>query len=98
MNKTMEYMSFGLPPVAFDLRETRVSAGPAAVYVQPNDIGEYAKAIVALIDDEPRRELLGHLGRARVEEELAWGHQERAYLDTYRALLRRDQILDWANC
>lgn len=96
MNKTMEYMSFGLPPVAFDLRETRVSAGPAAVYVQPNDIREYAKAIVALIDDEPRRELLGQLGRARVEEELAWGHQERAYLDTYRALLRRDQILDWA--
>ena len=97
MNKTMEYMSFGLPPVAFDLRETRVSAGPAAVYVQPNDIREYAKAIVALIDDEPRRQLLGQLGRARVEEELAWGHQERGYLDTYRALLRRDQILDWAS-
>ena len=29
MNKTMEYMAFGLPVVAFDLRETRVSArGP----------------------------------------------------------------------
>ena len=26
MNKTMEYMAFGLPVVAFDLRETRVSA------------------------------------------------------------------------
>ena len=30
MNKTLEYMAFGLPVVAFDLTETRVSAGPAA--------------------------------------------------------------------
>ena len=51
MNKTMEYMSFGLPVVAFDLRETRVSAGRAAVYATPNDIGSYARAIVDLIDD-----------------------------------------------
>ena len=35
MNKTMEYMAFGLPVVAFDLRETRVSAGDAGVYVRP---------------------------------------------------------------
>ena len=34
MNKTMEYMSFGLPVVAFDLRETRVSAADAAHYVR----------------------------------------------------------------
>ena len=42
MNKTMEYMAFELPVVAFDLRETRVSAGDAAVYVTPNDEHEYA--------------------------------------------------------
>ena len=33
----MEYMAFELPVVAFDLLETRVSAGDAAVYVEPND-------------------------------------------------------------
>ena len=55
MNKTMEYMAFELPVVAFDLRETRVSAGDAAVYVKPNDVHEYAKAIVDLMDDEPSR-------------------------------------------
>ena len=63
MNKTMEYMAFELPVVAFDLRETRVSAGDAAVYVQPNDEHAYAEAIVALMDDEPRRARLGKLGR-----------------------------------
>lgn len=86
MNKTMEYMAFELPVVAFDLRETRVSAGDAAVYARPNDVTEYAKAIVGLIDDEPERSRLGKLGRTRVEQELAWSHQESAYLDVYRRL------------
>jgi glycosyltransferase involved in cell wall biosynthesis len=83
MNKTMEYMAFELPVVAFDLKETRVSAADAAVYVQPNDVHEYAKAIAELMDDEPRRVRLGKLGRTRVEQELAWSHQERAYLEVY---------------
>src|SRR5215472_6337397 len=87
MNKTMEYMAFELPVVAFDLRETRVSAGEAAVYVQPNDEHAYAAAIVALMDDEPRRARLGKLGRARVEQDLAWPHQERAYLGVYDRLV-----------
>ena len=86
MNKTMEYMAFELPVVAFDLRETRVSAGDAAVYVTPNDVHEYATAIVALMDDDTRRARMGKLGRARVEQELAWSHQRRAYLDVYRNL------------
>ena len=87
MNKTMEYMAFGLPVVAFDLRETRVSAAEAAVYVKPNDIADYAAAIVDLMDNEPRRSQLGKAGRRRVEHELAWSHQERAYLDVYRRLV-----------
>jgi glycosyltransferase involved in cell wall biosynthesis len=87
MNKTMEYMAFELPVVAFDLRETRVSAAEAAVYVRPNDISDYAAAIVDLMDDEPRRSRMGALGRARVEHELAWSFQERAYLGVYERLL-----------
>ncbi len=83
MNKTMEYMAFELPVVAFDLRETRVSAAAAAVYVTPNDVREYAKAIVDLMDDEAGRAQLGKFGRARVEDELAWSFQERAYLGVY---------------
>jgi glycosyltransferase involved in cell wall biosynthesis len=84
MNKSMEYMAFELPVVAFDLRETRVSCDEAAVYVKPNDVRDYAEAIVQLMDDEPKRALLGKLGRTRVEQELAWCFQERAYLDVYQ--------------
>jgi glycosyltransferase involved in cell wall biosynthesis len=88
MNKTMEYMVFGLPVVAFDLRETRISAGDAAVYVQPNDEQQYAEAIVALLDDEPRRELMGKIARERIEQELAWDHQEGTYLGVYERVLK----------
>jgi glycosyltransferase involved in cell wall biosynthesis len=93
MNKTMEYMAFGLPVIAFDLRETRVSAGNAAVYVQPNDEHKYAEAIVALMDDEPRRALMGKLARERVEQELAWNHQESAYLGVYERVLSEGKAL-----
>jgi glycosyltransferase involved in cell wall biosynthesis len=91
MNKTMEYMAFGLPVVAFDLRETRVSAGDAGVYATPNDIDDYVAAIVKLMDDEPTRSRMGKLGRARVEQELAWSHQRRAYLEVYRSLTTNAQ-------
>ncbi len=96
MNKTMEYMAFELPVVAFDLRETRVSAADAAVYVRPNDVREYAKAIVALMDDEAQRTRLGKQGRIRVEQELAWPHQRRAYLDVYRQLTTNQAAPDQA--
>jgi glycosyltransferase involved in cell wall biosynthesis len=96
MNKSMEYMAFELPVVAFDLRETRVSTGDAAVYVRPNDVRDYAKAIVELMDDEPRRALMGKLGRARVEQELAWCHQEPAYLDVFRRLTGGTKALESA--
>ena len=87
MNKTMEYMAYELPVVAFDLRETRVSAGDAAVYVTPNDVHEYAGAIVALMDGESTRARMAKLGRTRVEQELAWSRQRRAYLGVYRDLI-----------
>lgn len=86
LNNTMEYMAFELPVVAFDLRETRVSAQSAAMYVAPNDVRGYAKATVQLIDDEAVRAQLATVGRASVEDELAWGHQQRAYVGMYRRL------------
>ena len=89
MNKTMEYMAYELPVGAFDLRETRVSAGDAAVYAEPNDVDRYADAIVELIDDAPRRAAMGARGRARVETRLAWAHQQAAYVAVYDGLTTR---------
>ena len=83
MNKTMEYMAFRLPVVAFDLRETRVSAGDAAVYVEPNRVDAYARAIVDLVDQPELRAEMGQRGRERVEQELAWKHQRDGYVAVF---------------
>ncbi|MEW6443886.1 MAG: glycosyltransferase family 4 protein [bacterium] len=85
--KIMEYMSFGKPIVSFDLKETRVSAGGAAVYVEPNDEKAFARAIASLMDDPERRRAMGALGARRVEQELAWQHVSRNLIRAYRSIL-----------
>jgi glycosyltransferase involved in cell wall biosynthesis len=92
MNKTMEYMAYELPVVAFDLVETRVSAQDAAVYVRPNDVVAYGDAIVELVDDPDRRSWLGKLGRERVEDVLAWSHQAARYVSVYERLLGEREV------
>jgi glycosyltransferase involved in cell wall biosynthesis len=91
MNKTMEYMAFGLPVLAFDLLETRASAEEAGAYATPNDIEEMSRLLVDLIDDEPRRRTMGSDGRRRIELKLAWSHQEPHYLSVYDGLLGRER-------
>ncbi len=92
MNKTLEYMAFELPVVAFDLKETRVSAGDAATYVQSGDIGAYARAIVALLDDADERAIMGKAGRVRIEHELGWSYQRDVYVAVYDALVGRRRV------
>jgi glycosyltransferase involved in cell wall biosynthesis len=86
MNKTMEYMAYGLPVVAFDLRETRISAVDAAVYATPNDVTEFAELLVELLRDERRREAMSTFGRERVVNTLAWSHQKAGYVQVFEAL------------
>ncbi|WP_406832183.1 glycosyltransferase family 4 protein [Pedococcus sp. KACC 23699] len=86
MNKTMEYMAFAMPVVAFDLKETRVSARDAAQYVEPGDIEAYARAICELVDDPSQRDEMGRRGRQRVEAELAWEHQQVGYVAVFDEL------------
>lgn len=87
MNKTMEYMALGLPVVAYDLTETRVSAGEAALYVEEDDHRAFAKALDRLLDDPERRVAMGAAGRRRVETQLAWTHQVAEYVRVHRELL-----------
>jgi glycosyltransferase involved in cell wall biosynthesis len=45
MNKMLDYMFFGCPIVAFDLKESRFSAQASALYVTPNSEAEMARTI-----------------------------------------------------
>jgi len=89
MNKTLEYMAFGLPVIAFDLKETRVSAENAGVYVPDGDIAGYAESIVRLLDDPPLRRAMGEIARARIDGALGWPHQRTAYVQVYDQLVGR---------
>src|SRR5262249_53534169 len=87
--KIMEYMAYGKPIVAFDLRETRVSAEDAALFVTPNDEMAFAEAIATLMDDAALRSKMGDLGRQRVEKELQWSVVGANLLAAYRSLAAR---------
>jgi glycosyltransferase involved in cell wall biosynthesis len=86
MNKTLEYMAYSLPVVAYDLVETRVSAGGAAVYLPPGDESGYARSLSRLLDDSARRAALGAVGRLRIERALSWHYSEVVYVGVYDAL------------
>jgi len=86
--KVMEYMALGKPIVSFDLKETRISAGEAALYVTPNDEIAFARAIVQLMDDPAKRSQMGEYGRIRVHDELNWDVTSQNLLRAYRRLFR----------
>jgi glycosyltransferase involved in cell wall biosynthesis len=78
--KATEYLAFGVPLVAFDLRETRAAAQDAAAYAPPGDVEGLAAAIDTMLGDPARRAAMGRAGRRRVEESLAWDRQASGYL------------------
>jgi glycosyltransferase involved in cell wall biosynthesis len=87
--KIMEYMAYAKPIVAFDLRETRFSAGEAAIYVRPNREAEFAETVAQLMGQPELRKKMGAYGRRRVEEELQWNKVGRNLLAAYEALLAK---------
>jgi len=88
MNKIMEYMFFQKPIVAFNLKENRFSAGPAAVYAETNTEEEFAEKIACLLDDPEKRRKLGISGRKHFEENLSWEHSvpflRQAYITAFQ--------------
>ncbi len=91
MSRTLEYMAYELPVVAFYLPETVVSAGGAAVYVHPTSERQadvaMAQTLIDLVDDPARRQLMGRIGRIRIDEHLGWPESAPRYLRVVRALV-----------
>jgi glycosyltransferase involved in cell wall biosynthesis len=82
----MEYMALGKPIVQFDVKEGRFSAQDASLYAKANDTVDFAEKVLALIDNPERRAFMGDYGRKRVEEALAWHHEQPKLLNAYAQL------------
>jgi glycosyltransferase involved in cell wall biosynthesis len=87
MIKVAEYMASGRPTVAYDLRETRRTAGVSAVYAPCADVEVFADLIGALARDGERRLRLGRMARERALG-LSWDRSEEALLAVYERLTR----------
>ena len=72
MNKVLEYMAMGKPQVTYDLKESRYSAGEAAIYVNEVSSQALGQAIANLIDDPELRKKMGHIGHERFHSNLNW--------------------------
>jgi glycosyltransferase involved in cell wall biosynthesis len=92
MNKTMEYMAYALPSVAFDLVETRVSGGDSVIYVDSGDRDGFADAVERLLDNPELRLAIARRARARVAQELDWRPQAEAYVGVYDDLTGRRTV------
>ena len=85
--KVAEYMAVGRPVVAFDLSETRRTAGGAAEYARGDGPEAFAAAIERLLDQPGRREEMGALGRIRAETALGWDRSEKVLMTAYEHAL-----------
>ncbi|MCB1058698.1 MAG: glycosyltransferase family 4 protein [Calditrichaeota bacterium] len=83
MNKILEYMAMNKPIVSYRLTESEFSASDAAVYAKDNDVEDFARQILALLDDPDRRASMGAFGGARLREELSWDHSVTKLLKAY---------------
>lgn len=85
MIKITEYLAAARPVVAYELLETRRTAGEAVLYAPCGD-GEAFGGLVERLAGEPaERERLATAGRARAEE-LVWEHSARALTELYARL------------
>jgi glycosyltransferase involved in cell wall biosynthesis len=92
MTKIMEYMACGNPIVSFDLLESRRSAADAAVYVEGDDPGLFAKALSELLDDPVRRQRMGQIGVERSIQLVGLDRSRRALLEGYSRLSGRTPL------
>jgi glycosyltransferase involved in cell wall biosynthesis len=85
MIKVVEYMGAGRPLVAYGLRETRRSAGEAALYAPCGELETFATHVAQLAGDGELRVRMAQLARQRALG-LTWEHQARVLCEVYDRL------------
>jgi glycosyltransferase involved in cell wall biosynthesis len=85
MIKIAEYMAAGKPIVAFDLRETRRTAGDAVLYAGCDDVEGFAAHVVELAGNPALRSELTEHAAVRLPQ-LLWEHSAETLVTAYGRL------------
>lgn len=89
--KVMEYMAAEKPIVAFDLLETRRTAGAAAVYCRSGDSAAFAQALARVLSDRELRAAMIATSRERMPG-LRWEAQTASLRAAYSRLGGRTAV------
>jgi glycosyltransferase involved in cell wall biosynthesis len=87
--KALEALAVGKALVATPLALEGIPVRPNEHALIAEDDAAFADAVVALLDDEPRRAALGRAARAWAETNVAWQPVTAAYDALYRSLVAR---------
>jgi glycosyltransferase involved in cell wall biosynthesis len=82
----VEAMAYGTPVVAADATALPEVVGDAGVLVDPDDVGGWAAALAALLDDPDERARRSAAGRARAARH-SWSANATALAEVYRSAL-----------
>lgn len=84
--KLLNYMSMGLPTVAFDTPVSHEYLGEYGVYAISGDSSSFAQGILGLFADPEHCAQLGSALRRRAEKAYSWEYAGRLIQNTYAAL------------
>ena len=86
MNKIMEYMALGKPIVQFDVKEGRVLGARRIALRQGQRYRRFRRESLRAHRRSGAAPRMGEYGRKRVEEALAWHHEQPKLLNAYAKL------------
>lgn len=89
--KTIDYMAAGLAIIGgqYDNDSDHAPAGEVKIYVDATDPAAYARAVVELLNDPPRRQQMGRRARERFEKYYTAEQGAQRLLGFYRESLAR---------
>ena len=87
-------MSMGLPVIItkYPFAEKMIKKYNFGIAVEPDNVDEIADAIMYLIDNPKKAEIMGKNGRRAILEEFNWGNEERKLLKLYKQFSDRNNF------
>ena len=92
--KLREYFACGRPVVGSDISGVGdvLREANAGIAVTPENIPEFAQAIMSLLRDKALREEMGKNGRSFISEHMSWENTARKIIEAYENVMRKEPV------